>query len=103
MRKIVTQHELIQMDDQQREDYLLDVLQRKLMELKNLASNGPVSGEHHHGPDFQRGMAAGFVSGLGFAVRILSPEGHAWTRVTEVLDEYNTWAQDYNRRGRDSF
>ncbi|AEG59113.1 hypothetical protein [Desulforamulus ruminis] len=89
------------MDEQQREDYLLEVLQRKLTELKTTAINEKPSGEHQHGPDYQRGVAAGFVSGLGFAVRVLAPEGELWPKAAKMLDEYNRWAQDFNRRGRD--
>ena len=89
------------MDEQQREDYLLDALQRKLAELKTTALNEKPSGEHQHGPDYQRGAAAGFVSGLGFAMRVLAPEGELWQKAAKMLDDYNLWAQAFNRQGRD--
>ncbi len=42
---------------------MIEVLQRKLNELKNTAHFGEhAEEEHRHGPEFQRGLAAGFVS-----------------------------------------
>lgn len=101
---MVTRNELARMTDLEREDYLIEVLQRKLNELKSAAENGGhAEEEHRHGPEFQRGMAAGFVSGLGLATRLLAAEKPVCLKVLEILEEYNVWAQDFNRRGRRDF
>lgn len=98
---MVTHNELMKMTDQERENYLIEVLQRKLNELKNTAHFGEhVEEEHRHGPEFQRGLAAGFVSGLGFATRLLAADKKVCSKVLKLLEEYNDWAQDFNRRGR---
>ncbi|ABO51305.1 hypothetical protein Dred_2801 [Desulforamulus reducens MI-1] len=101
MRIIVTQNELLKMSAKEREDYLLVVLQRKLTELKNSAAHSEATEEqHHHGPEFQRGMTAGFVSGLGFAARLLSTEKEITVKIMEQLNDYNIWAQSFNRQSR---
>ena len=95
---MVTPTELANMSENDRQQYLLEVLQRKLKELKASAEAAIPSEQHSNGVDFQRGMAAGFVSGLGLATRLLASEKDICTKVLQTLEEYNTWAQDYNRR-----
>ncbi|MDO7785781.1 hypothetical protein [Desulforamulus aquiferis] len=81
-----------------REAYILEVLSRKIAELKDVASKNPRDEQqHHHGTDFQRGMSAGFISGIGFATRILDTEGSTYAKVLTLLEEYNIWAQEFNR------
>ncbi|AQS60102.1 hypothetical protein [Desulforamulus ferrireducens] len=97
---MVSQRELKNMTETERESYLLDVLDRKILELKNLAMQGEQREEHGHGPDFQRGMAAGFVSGLALATKVLMPEKPVTDKVLATLEQYNNWAQNFNRQGK---
>lgn len=80
-----------------REAYILDVLKRKIAELKEISSASPRDEHHHHGTDFSRGMNAGFLSGVGFAIRLIDSNGSTWSKVSSLLDEYNAWAQEFNR------
>lgn len=96
---MVTQNELSNMTETDKEKYLLEVLQRKLNDLKASAEEAVPSEQHGNGADYQRGIAAGFVSGLGLATRLLASEKAICTKVLQLLEEYNTWAQDYNRKG----
>lgn len=96
---MATQKELTKMNDKEREAYLIEVLQRKIIELKN-SVKAEAQQEHHHGPEFQRGMSAGFISGLGFAVKVLKPGHDVSTKILEVLEEYNSWAQEFNRQDK---
>ncbi|WP_073235149.1 hypothetical protein [Desulforamulus putei] len=101
---MVSHNDLLKMTEQDRENYLVEVLQRKLNELKNTVNHSEEAAEEHrHGPEFHRGMIAGFVSGLGFATRLLAPEKAVCLQVLELLREYNDWAQNFNRRGRQDF
>ncbi|SHK69201.1 hypothetical protein [Desulforamulus aeronauticus] len=97
---MVSQQELSRMTETEREIYLVDVLERKLNELKHSVMTAEQKEEHGHGPEFQRGMTAGFVSGLALASRVLMPEKAISSKVLEVLEQYNTWAQNFNRQGK---
>lgn len=96
---MATNSDEIKKAEQEREAHLLEALQRKINELKSNALAAKPSENHTHGEDFQRGMAAGFVSGLAMAARLLAPEKEVCTKVLQQLEDYNTWAQDFNRRG----
>ena len=99
---MVSQRELSNMSEAEREGYLLDVLERKLRELKSSAIQGEQREEHGHGPEFQRGMTAGFVSGLALAAKVLMPETPVANKVLASLEQYNTWAQNFNRQGKET-
>lgn len=96
---VVTQNELNNMTNYDKEKYLLEVLQRKLKDLRAHAEAAIPTEQHGNGADYQRGMAAGFVSGLGLATRLLASEKDICGKVLQHLEEYNTWAQEYNRKG----
>ncbi|GAB6158396.1 hypothetical protein JCM39194_15960 [Desulfotomaculum varum] len=95
---MLSRQELLAMPQETREKYLLAALQRKINELQDCArQTRQEAAEHRHGPDFHRGMLAGFVSGLGFATRLLAPEKAVCQEVMELLAAYNDWAQQFNR------
>lgn len=84
----------------EKETYLLGVLQRKILELKEMAEKSEEHTEHseHHGTEYLKGVNAGFISGLGLAIKILIPNGTTWPKAKTMLDNYNEWAQSFNRQ-----